>query len=67
MNRERPSPEFFNLIYDWDPNATDDEYYATSEEFLELHSRIKDFLIQRLMWWTASVATAVVGLSIIFG
>lgn len=57
------SPEFYDLISDWDPEAANDNYYVTSADFIELHSGIKTFLIRRLVWWAISVC---VGMSVLF-
>lgn len=67
MDRQRLSPEFFQLIHHWDPNAVDDQYYVTSREFTKLHSHIREYLIRRLLWWTASVTVGTVCLAIYFG
>ena len=56
------SPEFFDLICDWDPDAVNDDYYVTSSDFIELHSGIKKFLIRRVVWWAVSVC---LGMSIL--
>ena len=57
------SPEFFDLIHSWDPDAANDDYYVTSSDFIELHSQIRKFLIRRMIWWATSVC---LGMSILF-
>ena len=57
------SPEFFDLIHDWDPDAANDNYYVTSSDFIELHSQLRKFLIRRMIWWATSVC---LGMSILF-
>ena len=60
---EQLSPEFYDLIRGWDPEAENDEYYVTSSDFIELHTRIRRFLIRRLIWWATSVC---LGMSVLF-
>ena len=60
------SPEFFDLIFDWDPEAANDEYYVTSSNFIELHSEIKKFLLRRVLWWAISVCVGMSVLAIVF-
>ena len=60
------SPEFFDLICDWDPEAANDEYYVTSSDFIELHSQIKKFLIRRMIWWAMSVWLGMSALILVF-
>ena len=50
------SPEFFDLIYEADPHAADDDYYVASTEFTELHSEIKGGLLQGVLLWSAGLA-----------
>lgn len=57
------SPEFFDLISDWDPDAANDNYYVTSSDFIELHSQLRKFLIRRMIWWATSVC---LGMSVLF-
>lgn len=57
------SPEFFDLISDWDPDAANDDYYVTSADFIEIHDQLKTFLIRRMIWWAASVFG---GMSLLF-
>ena len=63
---EQLSPEFYDLIRDWDPEAANDEYYVTSSDFIELHSQIKRFLIRRMIWWATSVCLGMSALFIIY-
>lgn len=57
------SPEFLDLISGWDPGAANDPYYVTSADFIDLHARIKKYLIRRMIWWATSV---ILGMSLLF-
>ena len=62
----RLSPEFCDLIYEWDPEAANDDYYVTSSDFIQLHSQIKKDLIRGLLWWATIVCLAMSGLAFVF-
>lgn len=66
LDADRLSPEFFELIHDWDPEAANDEYYVTSSDFIELHSQIRKFLIRRMIMWSASVLVGMSGLIFVY-
>ena len=66
LHKEQLSSEFFDLIYDLDPEAANDDYYVTSSDFIELHSQIKKFLIRRLLWWATSVGVSMSVLAYVF-
>ena len=49
------TPEFYELIYSADPEAANDDYYVTSEDFIHLHWQIKKDLIKGVSWWAIGV------------
>ncbi len=60
------SPKFFDLIYDRDPEAANDDYYVTSSDFIELHSQIKRTLIRHVLWLATSVCLGMPVLVFVF-
>ena len=59
------TPEFCHLVYDADPDASNDNYYVTSEDFLELHSKIRRDLLLGVVGWAVALLL-VVGAMIYF-
>ena len=57
------SPEFYDLIYESDSEAENDDYYVRSEDFLELHTKIRKGLIRGLLWWGATLFLVFVGIA----
>jgi hypothetical protein len=66
-NENQLSPEFFDVIYEWDSDAANDDYYTTSAEFTELHSQIKKDLIRRMVQWAICTCGGMLGLVLIYG
>ena len=58
----RLTPEFFELIYDADPEAENDDYYVTSPDFVQLHSQIKKGLVQAWVWCAVTLCFFMSGL-----
>jgi hypothetical protein len=54
LSENRLSENFYELIYELDPEAKNDDYYVTSADFIELHSEMKAYLITRIIWWATS-------------
>lgn len=65
-SENRLSPEFFDLIYEWDPKAVNDEYYVTSSDFIELHSQIRTRLIRGVLLWALALCLGMASLAIVF-
>ena len=63
----RLSPEFCELIYEWDPEAANDSYSVTSADFGQLHSQIKKDLLRGVLLWAISLSISTAGLILIFG
>lgn len=61
------TPEFCALIYDADSGASNDDYYVTSADFLELHSGIRRGLFLGLLTWGIGVLAAVGILGFVYG
>ena len=57
------SPEFLDVIRDWDPGAANDRHYVTSSDFIEFQSRMRKYVIRRLILW---VTSAVLGMSVLW-
>jgi len=49
------TPEFCELISEADPDAANDDFYVTSPEFVQLHSKIKKDVIRGLLLWAVSL------------
>ena len=57
------TPEFYELIYEADPGAENDDYYVTSADFIQLHSQIKKNLVRGLLWWAFGVCVVMSGIT----
>lgn len=66
LQKNALTPEFYELIFDADPNAVNDDYYVTSEDFLQLHFRIKKNLILGLIGWAAGLCLFMAGLAYVY-
>lgn len=66
LQRNALTPEFYELISGADPDAANDDYYVTSPEFVQLHSKIKKDLIRGFLWWAASLCLFMAGLAFIY-
>lgn len=60
------SPELLDVIRDWDPEAANDQHFVTSADFIEFQSRIRNFVIRRLLWWVASVGLGISALLFLY-
>jgi hypothetical protein len=59
------TPEFYELIYDVDPEAENDDYYVTSSDFIGLHTQIKKDLLRALRWWAFGICIVMTGITFI--
>ena len=66
LSKHQLSPEFFDLIYDWDPEAANDDYYVTSSDFIEIHSQLKRTLIRGVLLWATSVCLGMSALAFVY-
>jgi hypothetical protein len=66
LRPHRLSPEFFDLVHEWDPEAANDDYYVTSAGFTELHSDIEAQLLRGLLTWVAITSAAMSVLFAVF-
>ena len=66
LSKDQLSPEFFDLIYDWDPAASNDDYYVTSPDFIEIHDQLKRTLIRGVLLWATSVCLGMSALAFIY-
>ena len=53
------STEFFELIFDADEDASNDDYYVTSADFIEFHTRIRRNLLDAIILWLVGLVIAV--------
>lgn len=60
------TPEFYDLIYEADPGAENDDYYVTSADFIELHSQIKKDLVRGLVWYAVGLCFFMAGLVLVY-
>lgn len=60
------TPEFYELIYEADPGAKNDDYYVTSADFIGLHSQIKNDLLRGLLWWAFGLCFFMAGLVLVY-
>ena len=63
----RPEAEFFSLVYELDPQAANDDYYATSADFLLLQSQLRAKLIQGFLLWFVGISVAFSAAAIFYG
>ena len=63
---KRLTPEFCELVYEWDPEAANDSYYVTSADFVQLHSEIKRGLLRGVLWWAIIVCAATAAVVFVF-
>ncbi len=66
LSKDQLCPEFFDLIYDWDPEASNDDYYVTSSDFIEIHDQLKRTLIRGVLLWATSVCLGMSALAFIY-
>jgi hypothetical protein len=62
-----PEAEFFDLIYELDPGAANDDYYVTSADFLALQSELRSKLIRGLFQWAACLCAAIGAAAVLYG
>ena len=60
------TPEFYELISGADPDAANDDYYVTSPDFVQLHSKIKKDLIRGLLLWAVCLCLFMAGLASVY-
>ena len=66
LQRNPLTPEFYELIFEADPEALNDDYYVTSRDFVQLHSKIKKDLIRGVSWWLLANCLFIAGMVILY-
>ena len=66
LQKDQLSPEFFGLIHDWDPEASNDDYYVTSSDFIEIHSQLNRTLIRGVLFWATNVCLGMSALAFFY-
>lgn len=64
--RKELSQEFCELVRGADEHASNDDYYVTSADFIELHSRIRGGLLYGLLLWTTGLFASVILMVVAF-
>jgi hypothetical protein len=66
LQKTELTSEFFDLIYESDPEASNDNYYVTSADFVQLHSQIRSDLRRSLFWWAIGLCGVLAGTSFVY-
>ncbi len=66
LQRNTLTPAFYELISKADPDAANDDYYVTSPEFIQLHSKIKKDFIRGLSLWAVALCLFMASLAYVY-